>query len=79
MVLNTPTFPFVIPPIDLNISACQNEVEKASPMQESNKTVNCGPDQRKRGYTHTSPQAQSSKLSFAQTEPGLPPGPTSWP
>jgi hypothetical protein len=35
MVLNTPTFPFVMPPIDLKTRACQNEVEKAKPIHES--------------------------------------------
>lgn len=35
MVLSTPTFPFVIPPIDRKNKACQNEVEKAKPTQDS--------------------------------------------
>jgi hypothetical protein len=35
MVLNTPTFPFVMPPIDLNTKACQNEAEKAKPIHDS--------------------------------------------
>jgi hypothetical protein len=35
MVLSIPTFPFVMPPIDRKNKACQNEVEKAKPTQDS--------------------------------------------
>lgn len=35
MVLITPTFPFVMPPNDLNNKACTNEVEKANPTHDS--------------------------------------------
>ncbi len=35
MVLSTPTFPLVTPPMDRKSRACQNDVEKAKPMQDS--------------------------------------------
>ncbi len=35
MVLSTPTFPFVTPPMDRKSRACQNVVENAKPMQDS--------------------------------------------
>jgi len=35
MVRRTPTFPLVMPPRDLKNNACQKEVEKANPTQES--------------------------------------------
>ena len=45
IVLSTPTFPFVMPPSDRKIRACQKDVEKPKPTQESTRIrVRQGPE-----------------------------------